>query len=94
MVKGFLRWYVSSATGRLDEDKRPTVRTAKAWAERFFGGFKESTKTEIHEDDRKEVYGVSSLLPYRQNNAKSSMARTHVTFEDSPNLGPKRYKWV
>ncbi|OQD85679.1 hypothetical protein PENANT_c009G09656 [Penicillium antarcticum] len=46
VVKEFIRWCVSSATGRLSEGKQPTVRTVKAWAERFFGGFKESTKTE------------------------------------------------
>ncbi|KAJ5139024.1 uncharacterized protein N7515_003872 [Penicillium bovifimosum] len=56
VVKEFIRWCVSSATGRLSEGKQPTVRTVKAWAERFFGGFKESTKTEVPQKDRKEVY--------------------------------------
>ncbi|CEJ58338.1 hypothetical protein PMG11_06997 [Penicillium brasilianum] len=42
--------------GRLCKSGKPIVRTAKAWAERFFGGFKESTGTEISETDRKEVY--------------------------------------
>ncbi|KAJ5145808.1 uncharacterized protein N7515_000372 [Penicillium bovifimosum] len=56
VVKQFIRWCVSSATGRLSEGKQPTVRTVKAWAERFFGGFKESTKTEVPQKDRKEVY--------------------------------------
>ncbi|KAJ6019330.1 hypothetical protein N7522_001397 [Penicillium canescens] len=56
VVKEFIRWCVSSATGRLSEGKQPTVRTVKAWAERFFGGFKESTKTEVPKEDRKEVY--------------------------------------
>lgn len=63
MVKAFIRWYADSTIGRLDESGKPTVRTTKACAEKFFGGFKEVTKTEVPETDRKEIYGVSSRLP-------------------------------
>ncbi|KAJ5415013.1 hypothetical protein N7509_000111 [Penicillium cosmopolitanum] len=59
MVKGFIRWYIDSTVGRLDINKKPTVRTSKACAERFFGGFKDFTKTEVPEPDRKEIYGHS-----------------------------------
>lgn len=34
----------------------------KAYAERFFGGFKEATKTEVLEIDRKEIYNVNISL--------------------------------
>ena len=60
MVKAFIRWYADSTVGRLDSDGKPTVRTSKACAERFFGGFKDFTRSEVPERDRKEVYGVSS----------------------------------
>jgi hypothetical protein len=64
MVKAFIRWYANSTNGRLCKSRKPTVRTATAWAERFFGGFKESTGTEVTETDRKEIYDVS---PYSSN---------------------------
>lgn len=59
MVKEFIRWHANSTSGRLCKSGKPTVRTAKAWAERFFGGFKETTGTEVTETDRKEIYNVS-----------------------------------
>ena len=62
MVKAFIRWYADSTVGRLSTNKKPTVRTTKACAERFFGGFRDFTKTEIPEVDRNEVYRVSSQL--------------------------------
>jgi hypothetical protein len=62
MIKEFIRWYISSTTGRLAEDERPTVRTANACAERFFSGFEEFTKVKIIPADRKEIKTVS-LLP-------------------------------
>ncbi|KAI2741899.1 hypothetical protein DTO013E5_5321 [Penicillium roqueforti] len=55
MIKEFIRWYISSTEGRLNENGRPTVRTVQACAERFFGGFEELTKTKIIPDDRKEI---------------------------------------
>lgn len=61
MVKEFMRWYVSSTEGRLSDDKKPTLRTAKAYAERFFGGFTEYTKTEVAKEDQKEIYNVGFL---------------------------------
>jgi hypothetical protein len=73
VVKGFIRWCVSSTTGRLSEGKQPTVRTIKAWAERFFRGFKESTKTEVPEKDRKEVYDVGSSFLYHQHTTNSTL---------------------
>lgn len=63
-MKAFLRWYADSTIGRLDEIGKPTVRTTKACAEKFFGGFKEVTKTEVPETDRKEIYGVSSRFSF------------------------------
>lgn len=62
MVKEFIRWYISSISGRLDENERPTVRTVDACAERFFGGFEDFTKVKIIPADRKEIKTVS-LLP-------------------------------
>ncbi|CAG7932841.1 unnamed protein product [Penicillium olsonii] len=55
MIKEFIRWYIGSTEGRLDENGRPTVRTVESCAERFFGGFEELTKTKIIPDDRKEI---------------------------------------
>ncbi|KAJ5288305.1 hypothetical protein N7508_011080 [Penicillium antarcticum] len=56
MVKQFIRWLAKSTLGRLTEGKEPTVRSAQAWAEQFFGGFAEFTKTEVIPEDRTEVY--------------------------------------
>ena len=55
MIKEFIRWYVSSTEGRLNEDGLPTVRTVCAHAERFFGGFEQFTKTQIVPGDRNEI---------------------------------------
>lgn len=55
MVKALIRWYADSTIGRLDESRKPTVRTRKACAE--------STKIEVLETDRKEIYGVSYCFP-------------------------------
>jgi hypothetical protein len=64
MIKEFIRWYIGSIQGRLNENGRPTVRTVEACAERFFGGFEEITKTKIIPDDRKEIKSVClSSLP-------------------------------
>ncbi|KAF7618040.1 hypothetical protein F9C07_2230631 [Aspergillus flavus] len=62
MVKAFIRWYADSTNGRLDKSRKLIVRTTKACAERFFGGFREVTKTEVPETDRKEIYSISSRL--------------------------------
>ena len=62
MVKQFIRWLAKSTLGRLTEGKEPTVRSAQAWAEQFFGGFAEFTKTEVIPEDRTEVYQVSPSL--------------------------------
>lgn len=63
MIKEFIRWYIGSTEGRLNENGRPTVRTVQACAERFFGGFEELTKTKIIPDDRKEIKSVSLSSP-------------------------------
>jgi hypothetical protein len=60
IVKGFIRWYANSTYSRLRKSGKPTVRTAKACAERLFGGFKETTGTEVTKTDRKEIYSVST----------------------------------
>ncbi|CAI7606767.1 unnamed protein product [Penicillium viridicatum] len=48
--------------GRFTEGKEPTVRSAQAWAEQFFGGFAEFTKTEVIPEDRTDVYQASPSL--------------------------------
>ena len=62
MIKEFIRLHISSITGQLEEDERPTVRTISAYAERFFSGFEEFTKVEIIEANRKEIKTVSLHL--------------------------------
>jgi hypothetical protein len=52
---------VSSTKGRLSDDKKLTLRTAKAYAKRFFSGFIEYIKTEVAKEDRKEIYNVGFL---------------------------------
>lgn len=64
MVKQFIRWLAKSTSGRLSENKEPTVRSAQAWAEQFFGGFAEFTKTVVIPEDRTEIYQVSPSLYY------------------------------
>lgn len=76
MIKEFIRWYISSTEGRLNENGRPTVRTVQACAERFFGGFEELTKTKIIPDDRKEIKSVSLSSPPSETNPYS-----HSDFE-------------
>ena len=49
------------------------MRTAKAWAERLFGGFKESTGTEVTENDRKEIYNVSPYASWFFDSANSTI---------------------
>lgn len=62
MIKAYIRWYVNSIQGRLNDDGQPTVRTVSAHAERFFGGFEQFTRTKIVPDDRKEIKMVGSFV--------------------------------
>ena len=59
-IKDFIRWYVASADGqgRISEEKKLTVRTTCAFAERFICGFEEATTSKIPGEDRSEIYSV------------------------------------
>lgn len=59
-IKDFIRWYIGSAKdqGRLSADKKLTVRTTCAFAERFICGFEEATASNIPVEDRSEIYSV------------------------------------
>jgi hypothetical protein len=60
VVKDCIRCYIKSVEGRgrLSDRKVATVRTALAWAERFFGGFEKATGSTIQKVDRDETYSV------------------------------------
>ncbi|KAK1141018.1 hypothetical protein N8T08_009675 [Aspergillus melleus] len=65
-VKDFIRWYIDSAKdqGRLSANKKPTVRSTCAFAERFICGFEEATTSKIPDEDRKEIYSwIKKTLP-------------------------------
>ena len=57
-VTDFMRFYATTSDPRLDEEIS-TVDSLNSVAEWFFAGFARVTKTEIVEEDRKEVYHVS-----------------------------------
>jgi hypothetical protein len=57
-VIDFMRFYAATSDPRLDEEIS-TVDSLNSVAEWFFAGFARVTKTEIVEEDRKEVYHVS-----------------------------------
>ena len=65
-VKDFLRFYIATSRPRLDAD-RPTVDSINIVAEWFFAGFTRVTGTETDEEERSEVYNVSSysVVPLR-----------------------------
>jgi hypothetical protein len=60
-VKDFLRFYISTSRGKIDEDERPTADSVNAFAEWFFAGFTHLTATPTDEADRSEVYNVSAF---------------------------------
>ena len=57
LVKGFLRWYCKSRTGRLD--KKPNIKSVRNTTKKFYSGFQRVTGTEISEALRKEGSFVS-----------------------------------
>ncbi|KIW99701.1 uncharacterized protein Z518_11114 [Rhinocladiella mackenziei CBS 650.93] len=54
-IKDFIRFYAATSDPRIDEEVS-TVDSLNTVAEWFFAGFARVTKTEIKEEDRKEVY--------------------------------------
>lgn len=59
-LKDFLRFQVSVSEGLIDEEKRPTVDSIKTFEEWFFAAFTRITGNEHSDEDRKELYEVSS----------------------------------
>jgi len=57
-IKDFFRFHIATSCGRIVA--KPTVDSINTNAEWFFAGFTRITGTEIHEEDRAEVYKVSA----------------------------------
>jgi hypothetical protein len=63
MVKEFIRWYANSTSGRLFKSGKPTVRIAKAWAERFLGGLKSLlVQRSLKQTEKKYIVWVLTRL--------------------------------
>ncbi|RJE18497.1 hypothetical protein PHISCL_09163 [Aspergillus sclerotialis] len=62
-IKDFIRWYIASANGqrRLSEEKKLTVRTTCAFAERFICGYKKATTSKIPVEDRTKATALLEL---------------------------------
>lgn len=58
-VKDFLRFYIATSRGKIVE--KPTPDSVNSFAEWFFAGFTRITGTPTDEQDRSEVYNVSTL---------------------------------
>ena len=58
-VKDFLRFYIATSRPQLDAE-RPTVDSINSVPEWFFAGFTRITGTDTDEEERSEVYNVSS----------------------------------
>lgn len=65
-IKDFIRWYIDSSRGcgKVSTNKKPTVRTTCAFAERFFGGFEDATTSKIVQEDRSDIYSVCRFSLY------------------------------
>jgi hypothetical protein len=61
MEKDFLRFYIATSRGKIDENERHRADSVNAFAERFFAGFTRITGTPTDEGDRSEVYNESAL---------------------------------
>jgi len=61
-VKDFLRFYIATSKGKLDD--RSTVDSVNTHAEWFFAGFSRVTGTPTDKEERSEVYHV--CVSYRQ----------------------------
>lgn len=59
--KDFLRFYIATSRGKIDENERHRADSVNAFAERFFAGFTRITGTPTDEGDRSEVYNESAL---------------------------------
>jgi hypothetical protein len=59
-VKDFLRFYIATSRGKIDEDERPTTDSVNTFTKWFFAGFTRMTGTSTDEEDRSEVYEVST----------------------------------
>ena len=57
-IKDFFRFHIATSCGRIVA--KPTVDSINTNAEWFFAGFTRLTGTEIHEEDRTEVYKVNT----------------------------------
>jgi hypothetical protein len=60
-VKDFLRFYIATSRGKIDENERPTVDSLKTFAEWFFADFTRITGIPTDEADRSEGYNVGAL---------------------------------
>jgi hypothetical protein len=61
MEKNFLRFYIATSRGKIDENERPWADSVNTFAERFFAGFTRITGTPTDEGDGSEVYDESAL---------------------------------
>jgi hypothetical protein len=61
-AKDFLRFYIATSRGKIDENERLTADSVNIFAERLFAGFIRITDTPTSEADRSDVYNVSSFL--------------------------------
>lgn len=59
-LKDFFRFHIATSRGKIVEI--PTADSVNTFAEWFFAGFHRITGTPIDEEDRREVYSVSSSL--------------------------------
>jgi hypothetical protein len=60
-VKDFLRFYIATSRGKIDENERPTADSVNTSTKLIFAGFTRITGTPIDEVDRSESYNVSTL---------------------------------
>lgn len=65
-IKDFICWYIDSSAGcgRVSKNKKPTVRSTYAFAERFFSSFENATTSKIVQEDRSEIYSVCMFSFY------------------------------
>ncbi|KKK18129.1 hypothetical protein P175DRAFT_0492880 [Aspergillus ochraceoroseus IBT 24754] len=59
-LKAFIRWLVASTKGKITPDERPTMHTILIRAQEFVPGFFFETGNEISNQDRKDLYYIST----------------------------------
>jgi hypothetical protein len=74
-IKDFARFYIAQSTGRITKNGRATLDSTKTFMEWFFAGFTRVTATDIDEEDRSEIYTVSTSFPCRGQSSSSALAR-------------------